>query len=62
MRQLGPAQLGKRVSIRLFDSGTGFRDLVGIYIGEDAIENRKGEVITFNPKDIFLWKEVDSGE
>ena len=58
MQALSQAQLGKRVSIRLFDYGGGFRDLVGFYSAQDTIENRKGEVITFNPADIFLWREV----
>lgn len=65
MRNFGPDLLGKRVSIRLFDNEGGYRDLLGTYIAEFTIENRAGEVITFNPKDVFLWKEVlpqDPGE
>lgn len=65
MRKLGPELVGKRLSLRLFDGDGGYRDLLGTYIAEFTIETRKGEVITFNPKDLFLWREVlerDSGE
>lgn len=65
MRNFGPDLLGKRVSIRLFDNQGGYRDLLGTYIAEFTIENRSGEVVTFNPKDVFVWKEVlerDSSE
>ncbi|MEY4444165.1 MAG: hypothetical protein RL301_244 [Actinomycetota bacterium] len=65
MKNFGPELIGKRVSVRIFDSGGGFRDLLGTYVAEFTIEVKSGEVITFNPKDVFVWKEVlerDSGE
>lgn len=58
MRNLGAELIGKRVSLRLFDGAGGYRDLLGTYIAENTIEDRNGEVITFNPKDIFVWREV----
>ena len=58
MQKIGPDQLGKRLSIRLSDFDGGFRDLIGIYIAEDTIEDRNGDVITFSSKDIFVWKEI----
>jgi hypothetical protein len=65
MKNFGPELIGKRVSVRIFDSTGGFRDLLGTYVAEFTIAVKSGEAITFNPKDVFVWKEVlerDSGE
>ena len=52
------AALGKRATLRLRDSDGGFRDLVGVVQSETELINRRGEVVTFNPDDIAVMREI----
>lgn len=50
--------LGKRTTLRLRDSGGGFRDIVGVLQSETELLNRRGELITFNPADIAAIRVI----
>lgn len=52
------ANIGQRVSIRLFDEEGGFRDLLGYLEELHAVRKKDGSLITFDPNRIFLWKVV----
>ena len=53
------SDIGSKVSIRLFEPGGGFRDLLGILESETTVRKRSGELITFDPARIALWKVVE---
>lgn len=57
MVQISDSDIGKRVTIRLRD-GSGFRDLVGHLVSKDSIRDRRDEVITFDPSEIHIWREI----
>ena len=56
--QPSAAQIGERVSIRLHDPQGGYRDLLGILVGENTVKKKDGTLITFDPSKIALWKIV----
>lgn len=62
MSQISPppsdAEVGQRVSIRLFDPEGGFRDLLGVLISPTTIRKKDGSEVSFDPARIFLWKIV----
>lgn len=61
MGQISDRDIGKRVTIRLHDdpeSGGGFRDIVGYLLSPTTLKNRHGEIIEFNPADIYIWREI----
>lgn len=58
MVDISDRDIGKRVTIRL-QGVDGYHDLVGQLISATSILNRHGEVVTFNPADIYIWKEIE---
>ncbi|CAB4710176.1 MAG: hypothetical protein F2766_00225 [Actinobacteria bacterium] len=52
------ALIGKRVTIRLHDEGSGFRDIVGFLESPTSLRNRHGQLIEFSYSEIFIWREV----
>jgi len=52
------ADLGSRVSIRLHDPEGGFRDLLGHLVTINQVRKKNGQIITFDPDRIALWKIV----
>jgi GNAT superfamily N-acetyltransferase len=51
-------RLGHRFSIRLHDPAGGYRDVVGHLKTANSLINRKGQEITFDPDQIFIWREI----
>lgn len=51
-------EIGQRLSIRCYDPEGGFRDLLGHLVSANQIRKKSGEVITFDPTKIALWKIV----
>jgi ribosomal protein S18 acetylase RimI-like enzyme len=51
-------RIGQRFSIRLRDPEGGYRDVVGHLKTATSLINRKGQEITFNPEEIFVWREI----
>jgi len=51
-------RIGHRFSIRLRDPEGGYRDVVGHLKTATSLINRKGQEITFNPEEIFVWREI----
>ena len=54
------AEIGKRVSIRSNDPEGGFRDLLGHLVSPTQVRKKNGEIVTFDPSQIVLWKVVPS--
>ena len=54
----GESEIGLKLSIRCADPEGGFRDYLGILISLDTVQRRNGELKTFNPQSIVLWKIV----
>jgi len=54
--------VGLRVSLRLHDPEGGFRDLLGYLISPTQVRKKSGEVVTFNPQALALWKVVPDSE
>ncbi|MFZ4107417.1 MAG: hypothetical protein ACOYK4_00255 [Candidatus Planktophila sp.] len=52
------ALIGKRVTIRLHDQGSGFRDIVGVLESAHSLRNRHGQLIEFSHSEIFIWRQV----
>ncbi|CAB4741570.1 MAG: hypothetical protein F2893_00330 [Actinobacteria bacterium] len=52
------ALLGQRVTIRLHDEGSGFRDIVGVLESAHSLRNRHGQLIEFSHSEIFIWRRV----
>ena len=52
------AEVGHRVSIRLFDPEGGFRDLLGYLESPIDIRKKDGSLVRFEPGRIFSWKVV----
>lgn len=52
------ADVGERVSIRLFDPEGGFRDLLGLLESPNTVRKRDGDLAEFEPHRIFVWKVV----
>jgi len=51
-------RIGQRFSIRLRDPEGGYRDVVGHLKTATSLINRKGQEISFNPEEIFVWREI----
>jgi ribosomal protein S18 acetylase RimI-like enzyme len=51
-------RIGQRFSIRLHDPEGGYRDLVGYLKTATSILNRHGQEVTFDPGQIFIWREI----
>ncbi len=51
-------EIGQRLSIRLFDDGGGFRDLLGTLEGPTSVRKKDGTLAKFDPQRIFVWKVV----
>jgi cysteinyl-tRNA synthetase len=54
------AQVGERVSIRSHDPEGGFRDLLGHLVSPTQVRKKNGEIVTFDPSQIVLWRVVPS--
>jgi GNAT superfamily N-acetyltransferase len=52
------SDIGKRVTIRLVEN-PGYRDIVGYLISPTSLRNRHGEIIHFDPSQIFIWRTID---
>jgi cysteinyl-tRNA synthetase len=52
--------LGQRVSIRSHDPEGGFRDLLGYLVSPTQVRKKDGQIITFDPAQIALWKIVET--
>lgn len=52
------AEVGQRVTIRSHDPEGGFRDLLGHLVSATQVRKRDGEIVTFDPNKIALWKLV----
>jgi len=52
------ALIGQRVTIRLHDEDSGFRDIVGFLESPTSLRNRHGQLIEFSYSEIFIWREV----
>ena len=52
------SEIGKRVTIRLHDPESGFRDLLGVLEEIDAVRKKDGTLKKFDPAEIALWKVV----
>ena len=51
-------RIGHRFSIRLHDPTGGYRDVVGHLKTATSLINRKGQEISFDPEQIFVWREI----
>ena len=51
-------EVGLRLSIRSHDPEGGFQDLLGYLVDVNQIRKKNGEIITFDPSAIALWKIV----
>ena len=51
-------RIGHRFSIRLRDPEGGYRDVVGHLKTATALINRKGQEVSFDPEQIFVWREI----
>lgn len=58
MAGISASDIGKRVTIRLHDN-PGFRDIVGHLISKNSLKNRRGEIVQFDPSQIFIWREIE---
>ena len=51
------SDIGKRVTVRLHDA-PGYRDIVGHLITATSLRNRHGEIVEFDPTQIYIWREI----
>ena len=51
-------EVGLRLSIRSHDPEGGFRDLLGHLVSVNQVRKKNGEIVTFDPSTIALWKVV----
>ena len=51
-------RIGHRFSIRLHEPAGGYRDVVGHLKTATSLINRKGQEISFDPEQIFVWREI----
>ncbi len=54
------AEIGQKVSIRSHDPEGGFRDLLGYLVSINQVRKKSGQIVTFDPDQIALWKVVPS--
>lgn len=52
------AMVGKRVTLRLREAGGGYRDIVGHIESGTTLRNRSGDLLSFNPSEIAVWREI----
>lgn len=52
--------IGERVSIRSIDPEGGFRDLLGHLVSPTQVRKKNGQIISFDPNQVVLWKVVPS--
>ena len=52
------AEVGLRVSIRLFEPAGGFRDILGELESPETVRKKDGSLADFDPRQIFVWKVV----
>jgi len=52
------ANIGQKVSIRMYDPEGGYRDILGILESIDEVRKKDGSLIKFDPKKIAIWKVV----
>jgi ribosomal protein S18 acetylase RimI-like enzyme len=57
-RPLPLERIGQRFSIRLHDPAGGYRDVVGHLKSATTLINRKGQEVSFDPEQIFIWREI----
>ena len=57
MGQISESDIGKKVTIRLHDD-PGFRDIVGHLLSPTSLRNRHGEIVQFDPAQIYIWREI----
>ena len=57
-RPLPLERIGQRCSIRLHDPAGGYRDVVGHLKSATTLINRKGQEVSFDPEQIFIWREI----
>jgi hypothetical protein len=58
--QPSAAQIGQRVSIRMFEDSGGFRDILGVLESENTVRKKDGSLVSFDPAKIAVWKIVTS--
>ncbi len=54
------AEIGERVSIRSYDPEGGFRDLLGHLVTPTQVRKKNGEIVSFDPSQVVMWKVVPS--
>ena len=54
------AEIGERVSIRSHDPEGGFRDLLGHLVTPTQVRKKNGEIVSFDPSQVVMWKVVPS--
>ncbi len=52
------SEIGQRVTIRLFEDGGGYRDLLGTLETLTSVRKRDGSLVEFRVDQIFVWKLV----
>ena len=52
--------IGERVSIRSIDPEGGFRDLLGHLVSPTQVRKKNGQIVSFDPTGVVLWKVVPS--
>lgn len=52
--------IGERVSIRSIDPEGGFRDLLGHLVSPTQVRKKNGQIVSFDPTEVVLWKVVPS--
>ena len=52
--------IGSKVSVRLFAEDGGFRDILGTLETETSIRKKSGELASFDPSRVALWKLIPS--
>ena len=55
----GVTEIGKRLTIRLFLTEGGFRDLLGFLESPTTIRKKDGSLVEFDPAHIFVWRIVE---
>jgi ribosomal protein S18 acetylase RimI-like enzyme len=55
--EISASDIGKRVTIRLHDE-PGYRDIVGHLLTTTSLKNRHGEIVQFDPAQIYIWREI----
>jgi hypothetical protein len=56
--QPSAADIGQKVSIRMYDPAGGFRDILGILESIDEVRKKDGSLVKFDPSKIAIWKVV----